>query len=62
MNHFIRTRKQLENASGELMELVLAGNLIKIELGNTYPLRNAKQAHIDLEARKTSGSVVYLPL
>jgi NADPH2:quinone reductase len=60
LNHFIRTRKELENASGELMELVLA-KIIKIELGNTYPLSNATQAHIDLEARKTSGSVVYFP-
>ena len=61
MNHFIRTRKELENVSGELMELVQAG-AIKIEIGNTYKLQNAMQAHIDLEARKTSGSVVYLPL
>ena len=61
MNHFIRTRKELENISGELMELVQAGT-IKIEIGNTYKLQNAMQAHIDLEARKTSGSVVYLPL
>jgi NADPH2:quinone reductase len=61
MNHFIRTRKELENVSGELMELVQAGT-IKIEIGNTYKLQNAMQAHIDLEARKLSGSVVYLPL
>ena len=61
MNHFIRTRKELENVSGELMKLVQAGT-IKIEIGNTYKLQNAMQAHIDLEARKTSGSVVYLPL
>ncbi|HIF59199.1 MAG TPA: quinone oxidoreductase [Rhodospirillales bacterium] len=61
MNHFIRTRKELENVSGELMELVQAGT-IKIEIGNTYKLQNAMQAHIDLETRKTSGSVVYLPL
>jgi NADPH:quinone reductase len=60
LNHFVRTREDLEVFSSELMELVISGK-IKIELGNTYQLQDAMQAHIDLETRKTSGSVVYLP-
>ena len=60
LNHFVRTRKDLELFSSELIELVISGK-IKIELGNTYQLQDAMQAHIDLETRKTSGSVVYLP-
>jgi NADPH2:quinone reductase len=34
---------------------------IKIEINHTYPLREAAQAHRDLEARKTTGSVVLIP-
>jgi NADPH:quinone reductase len=60
MKDFVRNREELEQVSGELMDLVLDGT-IKIEINKTYPLQEAQQAHIDLEARKTAGSVVYLP-
>ena len=33
-------------------------NGVKIEVNQRYALKNAKQAHIDLEARKTTGSTV----
>ena len=32
---------------------------IKIEIHQRYALKNAKQAHIDLEARKTTGSTIF---
>jgi NADPH2:quinone reductase len=60
MRHFVRDRAELEQVSGEIMALVSDGT-IKIEVNKTYPLEEAPQAHIDLEARKTSGSVVYIP-
>ncbi|MBT3991962.1 MAG: quinone oxidoreductase [Rhodospirillaceae bacterium] len=60
MKDFVRDRAELEQVSGELMALVSDGT-IKIEISKTYPLQDAPQAHIDLEARKTAGSVVYLP-
>ncbi len=60
MRDFVRDRAELEQISGELMTLVSAGT-IKIEVNKTYPLKEAPQAHIDLEARKTAGSVVYIP-
>ena len=34
---------------------------VKIEINQTYPLKDAAQAHRDLEARKTTGSTVLLP-
>ena len=34
---------------------------IKIEINHTYPLREAAQAHRDVESRKTTGSVVLIP-
>jgi NADPH2:quinone reductase len=35
--------------------------VVKIKVNQTYPLREATQAHIDLEGRKTTGSTVLLP-
>ncbi len=60
MKNFVRDRAELEQVSGELMALVSDG-AIEIEINKTYPLQEAQQAHMDLEARKTAGSVVYLP-
>ena len=34
---------------------------VRIEVNQTYPLKQAGQAHSDLEARKTTGSTVLLP-
>jgi len=58
--HFIATAEDLAAASGELFDLHAAGDL-RIEIGRTYPLSEAAQAHRDLEARATSGSTVLLP-
>jgi NADPH:quinone reductase len=33
---------------------------VKIEIGQTYPLKDAAQAHRDLEGRKTTGSTVFI--
>ena len=50
----------MEQACAELFELVTRG-AIRIEIGKTYPLRDAASAHRDLEARRNYGSVVLLP-
>ena len=57
-NHFNTTRETLLSTINEMFDLVRDGT-IDIEIGGTYPLREARQAHIDLEGRKTKGSVVY---
>ena len=57
--HFIATRRELDEAAGELFALHATGKL-RIEIGRTYPLKEAIQAHRDLEARATSGSTVLL--
>jgi NADPH:quinone reductase len=35
--------------------------VLKVRVKHTYPLRNAEEAHRDLEARKTTGSTLLLP-
>ena len=41
----------------DLFDAVLSGK-VKIEIGQTYPLKDAARAHRDLEGRKTTGSTV----
>jgi NADPH:quinone reductase len=57
---YTATRADLEATARELFDVVLAGR-VKIEIHHTYALGDAQQVHSDLEARKTTGSVVMLP-
>jgi NADPH:quinone reductase len=41
----------------ELFGVVLSG-AVKIEIKQTYPLKDAAQAHRNLESRRTVGSTV----
>jgi NADPH2:quinone reductase len=38
---------------------VVASGAVKIHVNQTYALKDAAQAHRDLEARKTTGSTVF---
>jgi NADPH2:quinone reductase len=49
----------LETAN-DLFAMVAAGT-IKMNTTKSYPLREAAEAHRDVEARKTTGSVVLIP-
>jgi NADPH2:quinone reductase len=53
-------RDDLLASAAELFEVVQSG-AVKIEVKQTYPLSEAAQAHLDLEARKTTGSTVLIP-
>jgi NADPH2:quinone reductase len=57
---YTATRAELLASAAALFEVVAAGR-VKIRIGQTYPLRDAQQAHRDLQARKTTGSTVLLP-
>lgn len=53
-------RADLLAMAADLFEVVASGK-VKIAINQRYPLRQAAQAHRDLEARNTSGSTVLLP-
>jgi len=57
---YIAAREELEAAACELFDMVLSGK-VKIGINHRYALKDAAQAHIDLQARKTTGSTVLLP-
>lgn len=58
--HHTARRAELEALGGELIERVASGQL-RIEVNQSYALRDAAQAHRDLEARRTTGSTVLIP-
>ncbi|MBI4191378.1 MAG: quinone oxidoreductase, partial [Betaproteobacteria bacterium] len=53
-------RADLLKAAQELFSVVKK-KAVRISINQTYPLREAAQAHRDLEARKTTGSTILLP-
>ena len=54
---YIATRRELEQASGELFD-VLGSGAVKVEVNQRFALKDAAEAHRALEGRKTSGSTV----
>ena len=52
-------RENLVDMANELFDIVKSG-AVRIEVNQTYPLKDAAKAHADLAARKTTGSTVFL--
>jgi NADPH2:quinone reductase len=57
---YVAKREDLLANANDLFEVVSKG-IVKINIGQTYPLKEAAKAQRDLEARKTSGSTILLP-
>ncbi|GAA2807732.1 quinone oxidoreductase [Saccharopolyspora taberi] len=57
---YILTRQELDWRAGELFEWISKGSL-RITVGGTYPLADARRAHEDLEGRRTTGKLLLLP-
>jgi NADPH2:quinone reductase len=58
--HYTATRKELLETTNDLFAMVTSGK-IKIDVSRSYPLHEAALAHRNVEARKTTGSVVLIP-
>jgi len=57
---YIAKRTDLVAMAAELFEVVVSGK-VRLEINQRYALKDAAQAHRDLEARKTTGSTILLP-
>jgi NADPH2:quinone reductase len=57
---YTATRADLVATANDLFEVVASG-AVKINVNHKYALKDAAQAHIDLEGRKTTGSIILLP-
>ena len=58
--NYVAARADLERAAAALFDVVARG-LVKPEVGGTFPLADAAEAHRALESRRTTGSLVLLP-
>ena len=55
--NYTASRHELETAANELFDVVARGK-VKIEVKQRFALKDAAEAHRQLEARKTSGSTI----
>lgn len=56
---YTERREDLLAHAADLFDVVMRG-VVRIHIGQRYPLREVQQAHRDLEARKTVGSTILL--
>jgi NADPH:quinone reductase len=59
LTHYVATREDLEMRAGAVFSMIATGKL-KLRIAHTYPLKDATQAHRDLEARRTTGKLLLL--
>ncbi|MDM9644060.1 quinone oxidoreductase [Rhizobium sp. S163] len=57
---YVATRNELTDCANALFDVVLS-NKVRINVNQTYPLREVGRAHTELEARKTTGTTLLIP-
>lgn len=60
LNHYAAKREDLLKLAAETFEVIASGK-VKIPVNQRYPLKDAQQAHHDLESRATTGASILLP-
>jgi len=58
--HHAAERAELLERATDVFDTILAGRLT-IRIGHEYPLADAAQAHVDLQARRTTGKLLLIP-
>jgi NADPH:quinone reductase len=57
--HYVVTREELDHRAGAVFDMI-RGEKLTLRIEHTYPLKNAAQAHRDLEGRRTTGKLLLL--
>jgi NADPH2:quinone reductase len=60
LKDYVQTRAELERRAKDVFGWIAEGKL-NVRIGHKYRLTEAQQAHIDLQARKTTGKVLLIP-
>jgi NADPH2:quinone reductase len=60
LNTYTAKREDLVATANDLFAVVKSG-AVKIAVNQTFPLKDAAEAHRALESRKTTGSTVLIP-
>jgi NADPH2:quinone reductase len=57
LNDYVAKRSELLEGADTLFSAVIDGKL-HVPINHAYALKDAAKAHVDLEARKTTGAVI----
>jgi NADPH:quinone reductase len=60
LRHYTRDRSELMARAGDLLRWI-AEERLEVRIGARYPLEDARRAHEDLEARRTTGKLLLIP-
>jgi NADPH2:quinone reductase len=60
LQHYAAHREELEQRSNEVLQMIVRGEL-KLRIYKKYPLEDVRQAHHDLEGRKSTGKLLLIP-
>ena len=60
LGHYIASHEELQQRSADVFNMITSGKL-KLRIEHLYPLKDAQQAHRDLEGRKTTGKLLLIP-
>ena len=58
--HHIASHEELQARADDVLNMIASGKL-KLRIEHLYPLKDAQQAHRDLEGRKTTGKLLLIP-
>src|SRR5882757_5499899 len=58
--HYIAAHEELQKRATDVLTMIATGK-IKLRIEHIYPLKEAQQAHRDLEGRKTTGKLLLIP-
>ena len=58
--NYTTSRAELMARARDLFKQIESG-AVKIRVNQRYPLKDARKAHRDIEARRTTGSTVLVP-
>jgi NADPH:quinone reductase len=58
--HYIAAHEELQKRATDVLTMIATGK-VKLRIEHIYPLREAQQAHRDLEGRKTTGKLLLIP-
>jgi NADPH2:quinone reductase len=60
LGDYVVTTAELDESAGAVFDMVRSGR-IEVEIGQTFPLGDARKAHEALEARRTVGATLLIP-
>jgi len=58
--HYMISHEELHRRATDVLTMI-ATRKIKLRIEHIYPLKEAEQAHRDLEGRKTTGKLLLIP-